>query len=230
MSGYDKRVIYEKELGRWNRYVNSEKAKNAKSAELTKQIESVENAFLKFMSEHAKCVECMTDSNQRAKEDEYCDRVKLVHHSTIASFRTRVADAEIREMIERGKTNKQEIRANSPSVRSAIVSINRDQHKRRIPYKNNDLRLRLLINAERKKPEKIFSCHYCKGQHKIFDCTLLRNLSLKERCRQVRALNLCSNCLMPQMNERDNHICRSSHCHRCGVREFHNSLLCPRKK
>lgn len=85
---------------------------------------------------------------------------------------------------------------------------------------NNDLRYRLTENVNVNK----WSCNFCKGNHKIFDCTKFRNLTLFERRKSVRMANLCQNCFMPLGHY--GHRCKSSYCRKCGPREFHNSLLC----
>lgn len=77
----------------------------------------------------------------------------------------------------------------------------------------NDLRHKI---AENVKPNRI-SCNFCNGNHKVFDCTVLRNLSLTDRSKRIRAANLCQNCLMDLGDRFNSHRCKSSYCRKCGV-------------
>lgn len=104
-------------------------------------------------------------------------------------------------------------------VRSIVIP------RRKFSLANNDLRHQLnssvqLVAVSTK------ACHFCKGEHSVYNCTQLRNLAIETRVKAVQRANLCQNCLRP-INEQKGHYCQSKHCMRCGNTEFHNSMLCP---
>lgn len=65
-------------------------------------------------------------------------------------------------------------------------------------------------------------CHFCKRNHRVYDCWELHGLAVMERWREVKERGLCIGCLMPEAG----HDCYARNCRHCD--EFHNSLLCPR--
>lgn len=91
----------------------------------------------------------------------------------------------------------------------------------------NDLRLRLnrLQNAEPSINPNIL-CYNCNGDHPIRKCELFHHMKLTGIMDRLNFLQLCNNCF-GKLND-SSHQCPHGHCHRCGIRVFHNSLICPR--
>lgn len=75
-----------------------------------------------------------------------------------------------------------------------------------------------------KKAGKPLKCHNCSRNHPMAKCVRFIQLSVERREERVDELGLCRNCFQPKG---DKHKCGKSHrTHRCGKKEFHNSLLC----
>lgn len=68
-------------------------------------------------------------------------------------------------------------------------------------------------------------CHHCKQPHPMYRCLAFLQLSVSDRKKRVRELNLCDNCFMPG-HKAGTKQCRFSTCKRCNRNQFHNSLLC----
>nr|CAI5829830.1 unnamed protein product [Callosobruchus analis] len=67
---------------------------------------------------------------------------------------------------------------------------------------------------------KQLKCNYCKKEHTIYKCTEFLALSVDERLKKVKGLNLCFNCLL---TGHDVSKCRLSTCSIC--KNKHNTLL-----
>lgn len=93
----------------------------------------------------------------------------------------------------------------------------------------NDFRHR-LNNVRVEKPVVIntrIMCYNCGGNHPVRKCERFRTMKLMQILDQLNHLNLCNNCL-GHLEQNDQHNCPHRHCHRCGNRVFHNSIICPR--
>lgn len=77
-------------------------------------------------------------------------------------------------------------------------------------------------NEEKKQtgPNKCKLCN--EGQHWLYRCEKFKKLSVPDRKRIVRELELCINCLKPFHRSKE---CFAKACQRCDLK--HNSLLCP---
>ncbi|XP_055308058.1 uncharacterized protein LOC129572158 [Sitodiplosis mosellana] len=69
------------------------------------------------------------------------------------------------------------------------------------------------------------SCNNCQQPHPMHRCARFQALSVQERVKRVRALNLCSNCF--STNHRAGSLsCKAGPCKRCNKGANHNTLLC----
>jgi hypothetical protein len=65
------------------------------------------------------------------------------------------------------------------------------------------------------------TCHFCKGEHPIYQCSQLLDLSITERKKQVKNHKLCFNCLF---NNHQVQNCKSKYsCRKCNER--HHTIL-----
>lgn len=69
-------------------------------------------------------------------------------------------------------------------------------------------------------------CNYCSEEHPMFACAMFLQLTREQRRVEVQNLQLCANCLMPEIHEGITHRCRAGACRRCGPDVRHNSVLC----
>lgn len=73
--------------------------------------------------------------------------------------------------------------------------------------------------------QKSLQCHHCKQPHAMYRCLSFLQMSVSDRKKRVRELNLCDNCFMPG-HKAGTSQCRFSVCKRCNRNQYHNSLLC----
>ena len=95
----------------------------------------------------------------------------------------------------------------------------RDSFKSKYTGKSSSQGVRTMF-AGNDETRPSFSCYLCKGTHLLYKCKKFLDLTVKNREKEAKRLNLCLNCL------RANHVtqdCLSSCCRKCNKK--HNSLL-----
>lgn len=73
--------------------------------------------------------------------------------------------------------------------------------------------------------QKTLQCHHCGQPHPMYRCLAFLQLSVSDRKKRVRELNLCDNCFMTG-HKAGTKQCRFDTCKRCNRNQYHNSLLC----
>lgn len=68
------------------------------------------------------------------------------------------------------------------------------------------------------------NCHLCKQPHPLYRCAKFKALSIDDRRKKVREMNLCFNCFTPNHRAGTSN-CKWGPCKRC-PNEFHNTILC----
>lgn len=93
----------------------------------------------------------------------------------------------------------------------------------------NDLRHK-LVNTQNIRRLAVVNirimCYNCGNNHPIRKCPRFINMNISRVMDQLNHLNLCNNCL--GILDGVDHKCPHKHCGRCGIRVFHNSIICPR--
>lgn len=92
-------------------------------------------------------------------------------------------------------------------------------------HSNSDYKPQIKHKTQNQSSHKTFlttnsSCHYCKGQHKIYRCDAFSNLPVNERISHAQKANLCLNCLNVGHSYQE---CRFGTCKKCTSK--HNTLL-----
>lgn len=79
----------------------------------------------------------------------------------------------------------------------------------------------MVVASKESSPSSLRECSFCKGQHRLYECTAFQAKSVEDRMSFVSSLKLCHNCLRSGHNPRR---CRlPGGCKICKQR--HNSLL-----
>lgn len=244
---YARRKTYSNALKRWKEESTSEEFKKFAAVKLSEKLEMIKDDYAGFVQEHQSLVETLPKAQFKA-QDEYFKAMSELYQGVIITFRKRINAVEVQELLKSQKKrasandieSKEDMSENECEQEESESNMPRSPKERldsvvtrgnREPLNQMmDLRWKLNKKQQRRTFDdtraKKWSCHFCSGQHKVFDCGALWRMAWKERKRQIRHHRLCINCLIP-LHESIEHKCKSRHCRRCGPNEFHNSMLCP---
>lgn len=134
------------------------------------------------------------------------------------------SSSDVRENEKKSSSNERPRQLNRNESEKGGRQTNRVKSIIHKPTRRNssmsDLRHRLIARPSSYR----ISCNNCGRNHKMHSCEAFRNLSVPNRRKRVRELNLCDNCFLPLSNR--SHECRAKACKRCDRGLMHNSLLC----
>lgn len=149
-------------------------------------------------------------SKTSMKWEEY--RNTLSESPTLEQFNTFLKQrADILETYNHGRGNEDRSTLNTHKANNC--------NKKRVSFiGNNNSTLTSQITSS---DDTLKSCVICNNQHRIYECTKFRNMSIEQRQGVVAKLKLCQNCLRPGHRA---FTCRFGVCRNCKRR--HNTLLC----
>lgn len=145
------------------------------------------------------------------------------HHQrempTLAAF-TDFLNQRAMSLIAIGQSNGNE-RNNKPNTNNGNNQKGKvQQQQQQQPQKGNRIQ-----NSSSENQPRTLSCYNCGHPHQMYRCLAFQKMSVEQRKKRVRELNLCDNCLMPG-HRAGQPQCRFGACKRCNRNQFHNTMLC----
>lgn len=123
------------------------------------------------------------------------------------------------------KERRASVRANDPWAGAwGEASGSEDASKGAVPKKK-----KMASTEQATSKSQVANCDCCGGKHRIFRCDFFLRLPLAMRKNWCELKGYCKNCLK---NSHKTEQCTENGCKNCvmdGVREKHNSVLCPRR-
>jgi hypothetical protein len=106
-----------------------------------------------------------------------------------------------------------------------VINKNHTKAPQQVGQSNNqklsDNKTRVNVYHAQSVKDGNVTCHFCKGEHPIYQCSQLLDLSITERKKQVKNHKLCFNCLF---NNHQVQNCKSKYsCRKCNER--HHTIL-----
>ena len=135
---------------------------------------------------------------------------------TLENFNKFLTDrADVLEALNRSSAAKPPLSRNDSRFGTSF-----NHNKNDTNFKNEKPHTKSFTSHVSKLKSSTKVCIICGGNHKVFECTNFKSMSLQDKWSEVKKYKLCHNCL------RQGHLtgeCRASSCRHC--RENHSTLL-----